>query len=155
MCILVLTVQACSNVCPVATSCVWFFVWYTVWSLCSLHIHIQALQRELAAYQESTDEANAIGSHLIAEVLDDPSVTQSDLSQLNEAWENVCQSAVAKQERLDEAYQAAKDFDDEYKELVGWVTDLSAQLQAMPPPDEDSTVLQQQMDEHKVCTSYM
>lgn len=113
------------------------------------------MQRELAAYQESTDEANAIGSHLIAEVLDDPSVTQSDLSQLNEAWENVCQSAVAKQERLDEAYQAAKDFDDEYKELVGWVTDLSAQLQAMPPPDEDSTVLQQQMDEHKVCTSYM
>ncbi len=100
------------------------------------------------------DEANAIGGHLIAEVLDDPSVTQSDLSELNEAWESVCQSAIAKQERLDEAYQAAKDFDDEYKDLVGWINNLSAQLQEMPPPEEDSTALQQQMDDHKVCTRY-
>ena len=115
-----------------------------------VHCHLQALQRDLGAYQESADEANAIGDHLIAEVLDDPSVTQQDLKELNEAWESVCQRSVVKQERLEEAYKAAEAFEDEYGDLVGWIDEQAAMLQALPSPDEDSTALQQQIDEHKV-----
>ncbi len=96
------------------------------------------------------DEANAIGGHLIAEVLDEPSVTQTDLSELNEAWGNVCQRSVVKQGRLEEAYRAAEAFEDGYENLVKWIDDQAAQLQALPPPNDDSTTLQQQIDEHKV-----
>ena len=113
----------------------------------------QAVQRDLEAYQNNADAANAGGDRLIAEVLDDPTVTQQDLQELNESWNNVCQRSVAKQERLEDAYRAAESFEDGYGEIVQWIDAQSAELQSLPPPDEDSTVLQQQIEEHKVCFS--
>ena len=47
--------------------------------------------------------ANDSGEQLVSEVLDDPSVTQQDLAELNELWDSVCQQSVSKQERLDQA----------------------------------------------------
>jgi len=111
---------------------------------------LQSLQREIGAYQESVDEANAIGEHLISEVLDEPSVTQQDLKELNENWDSVCQRSVAKQERLEEAFTAAEEFETKHAELVDWIDDHCDVQQAMPPPEEDSTALQQQIDNHKV-----
>lgn len=81
-------------------------------------------------------------------------MTQQDLQELNETWNNVCQRSVAKQERLDDAYRAAQSFEDGYGEIVQWIDAQSAELQSLPPPDEDSTVLQQQIEEHKVCCQY-
>ena len=51
------------------------------------------------------DSANSSGQQLVAEVLDDPSVTQQDMRDMNEMWENVCQKSVQKQERLDDALE--------------------------------------------------
>ena len=65
----------------------------------------QAFQKELGSYQRSVDAATASGNHLVAEVLDDPTVTQQDLGEMNEMWEEVCVKSVQKQERLDKAQE--------------------------------------------------
>ena len=96
------------------------------------------------------DAANASGEHLISEVLDDPAVTQQDVQELNETWENICQLSVRKQERLDEALRDAREFEEGYNDLVAWIDDKSAELQSQLPPDEDASILQQQIEEHKV-----
>ena len=51
------------------------------------------------------DAATASGNHLVVEVLDDPTVTQQDLGEMNEMWEEVCVKSVQKQERLNEAQE--------------------------------------------------
>ena len=96
------------------------------------------------------DAANASSEHLISEVLDDPTVTQQDIQELNETWENICQLSVRKQERLDEALRDARVFEEGYNDLVAWIDDKSAELQSQLPPDEDASILQQQIEEHKV-----
>ena len=51
------------------------------------------------------DSANSSGQQLVAEVLDDPTVTQQDMREMNNMWDSVCQKSVQKQERLDEAME--------------------------------------------------
>ena len=65
----------------------------------------QAFQKELGSYQRSVDAATASGNHLVAEVLVDPTVTQQDLGEMNEMWEEVCVKSVQKQERLNKAQE--------------------------------------------------
>ena len=65
----------------------------------------QAFQKELGSYQRSVDAATASGNHLVAEVLDDPTVTQQDLREMNDMWEEVCVKSVQKQERLNKAQE--------------------------------------------------
>ena len=67
----------------------------------------QAFQKELGSYQRSVDAATASGNHLVAEVLDDPTVTQQDLGEVNEMWEEVCVKSVQKQERLNKAQEVS------------------------------------------------
>ena len=35
--------------------------------------------------------------------------------------------------------------------MMLWMEDKCTELQTMSPPDEDASVLQQQIEEHKVC----
>ena len=65
----------------------------------------QSFQKELGSHQKSIDSANASGQHLVSEILDDPTVTQHDMQEMNGLWENVCQRSVQKQERLDAALE--------------------------------------------------
>ena len=111
---------------------------------------MQAFQKDLGTHQKSVDAANAGGEHLISDVLDDPAVTQQDLQELNEAWENICQLSVRKQERLDEALKDARKFEEGFADLVIWIDAQSSELQNQLPPDEDASVLQQQIEDHKV-----
>ena len=113
-------------------------------------ILLQAFQKNLGTRQKSVDAANASGEHLISEVLDDPAVTKQDLQELNEAWENICQLSVRKQDRLDEALEDAKKFEEGFNDLVLWIDAQSAELESQPPPDEDASILQQQIEDHKV-----
>ncbi len=96
------------------------------------------------------DAANESGGHLIGEVLDDPAITKDDLERLNNAWDDMCQQAVEKQERLDEAYDQTQRFEDGYNDIVSWISAQVAELQNQAEPDEDSMVLQQQIDDNKV-----
>ena len=41
----------------------------------------------------------------MAEVLDDPTVTKQDMSEMNTMWDGVCVKSVRKQERLDKAQE--------------------------------------------------
>ena len=101
-------------------------------------------------HKKNVDAANASGEHLISEVLDEPAVTQQDLRELSEAWENICQLSVGRQERLDEALRDAIEFEEGYSDLVDWIDAKSTELQSQLPPDEDASVLQQQIEDHKV-----
>ena len=73
--------------------------------ICVVCSSTQAFQKELGSYQRSVDAATASGNHLVAEVLDDPTVTQQDLGEMNEMWEEVCVKSVQKQERLNKAQE--------------------------------------------------
>ena len=77
---------------------------YIIYVVCS---STQAFQKELGSYQRSVDAATASGNHLVAEVLDDPTVTQQDLGEMNEMWEEVCVKSVQKQERLNKAQEVS------------------------------------------------
>ena len=56
------------------------------------------------------DSANSSGQQLVAEVLDDPTVTQQDMREMNNMWNSVCQKSVQKQERLDEAMEVCNGY---------------------------------------------
>lgn len=115
----------------------------------------QTFQKELGKYQKEVDAANASGEHLISDVLDDPAVTKQDLEELNEAWETTRQLSLKKQERMNEALKDAKKFEGGLNDLVMWIDAQSAKLQSQLPPDEDASVLQQQIEEHKVCENFI
>ena len=72
---------------------------------CTVCFLMQSFQKELGAHQRSVDSANSSGKRLVSEVLDDPTVTQQDMSEMNEVWGTVCEKSVQKQERLDEALE--------------------------------------------------
>ena len=46
--------------------------------------------------------------------------------------------------------QAAREFDDGFSELVLWIDATTAELGSQPPPNEDASILQEQIEEHKV-----
>lgn len=96
------------------------------------------------------DEANASGKHLISDVLDDPAVTKQDLEELNEAWETLHQLSLKKREKMNEALEDAKKFEGGLEDLMMWIDAQRTKLQSQLPPDEDASVLQQQIEEHKV-----
>ena len=110
----------------------------------------QKFQKELGRYQKEVDTANASGEHLISDILDDPTVTKQDLEELNEAWENTRQLSLKKQERMNEALKDAKKFEGGLNNLVMWIDAQNTKLQSQLPPDEDASILQQQIEEHKV-----
>jgi len=62
-------------------------------------------QRELGSHQKSINAANTTGEHHTSEILDDPSVTEQDLQEMNKMWDTICQKSTEKQERLDAAYK--------------------------------------------------
>ena len=118
--------------------------------MCLFFFNLQAFQKDLGSFQGTVDAANECGGHLIGEILDDPTITKDDLDRLNAAWDDLCQQAVEKQDRLEEAHSQAERFEGGYNDLVSWVSAMMAELQNQAEPDEDATVLQQQMDENKV-----
>lgn len=101
------------------------------------------------------DEANASGQHLISDILDDPAVTKQDLEALNEAWETTRRLSARQQERIKEALEDAKKFEGGLNKLVVSIDAQRAKLQSQLPPDEDASVLQQQIEEHKVHIIYV
>ena len=46
--------------------------------------------------------------------------------------------------------QAAQSFEEGLSELLGWMEERREILDSMAPPDEDASVLQQQIEENKV-----
>ena len=42
---------------------------------------------------------------MVAEVLDDPTVTQEDITEMSKMWDGVCVRSVQKQQRLDAAQE--------------------------------------------------
>jgi soluble cytochrome b562 len=114
------------------------------------HYYVQQLQKEFGDYQKEVDKANASGEHLISDVLDDPTVTKQDLEALNEAWKTTCQLLARQKERMKEALEDAKKFEGGLNELVVWIDAQRTKLQGQLPPDEDASVLQKQIEEHKV-----
>jgi soluble cytochrome b562 len=117
---------------------------------CSHYYYVQQLQKEFGDYQKEVDKANASGEHLISDVLDDPTVTKQDLEALNEAWKTTCQLLARQKERMKEALEDAKKFEGGLNELVVWIDAQRTKLQGQLPPDEDASVLQKQIEEHKV-----
>ena len=83
----------------------WNWVSFTPNGTHTLHYHFQSFQKELGAHQHSVDSANTSGQQLVAEVLDDPTVTQEDMQEMNNLWSDVCGKSVQKQERIDEALE--------------------------------------------------
>eukprot|EP00731_Ephydatia_muelleri_P031615 Em0023g122a len=121
----------------------------TVESLIAAH---KDFQRELDSHQTSFDSANATGQHLVAGVLDDPALTEQALQETREKWEELCHCSAKKQEMLDIAFEAAQQFEEQYKDLLLWVDAQLAEIQSLPPPREDADELQKQISEHQAFT---
>ena len=57
----------------------------------------------------------------MAELLDDPTVTQQDMAEMSELWEDLCVKSVQKQERLDEALEVCVCGGGGWVGVFGWV----------------------------------
>lgn len=109
----------------------------------------------MGSHQQGVDSASKTGEHLISKVLDDPVVTQDDLRQLAESWDELCHQSVDKQDRLDAAHKEALDFEEGFADLIEWIDGTAEELAAQPEPSEDAAVLLQQIDENmvrEICT---
>ena len=110
----------------------------------------QSLQKDLDKYIKTVDAANESGQQLIKEILDEPTITKEDMDKLNCAWEELCQQSVDKQDRLNEALTAAEKFEEGYSDIISWVNSEVSILQSQSEPDEDATILLQQIEDNNV-----
>ena len=111
---------------------------------------MQSLQKDLDKYIKTVDAANESGQQLIKEILDEPTITKEDMDKLNCAWEELCQQSVDKQDRLNEALTAAEKFEEGYSDIISWVNSEVSILQSQSEPDEDATILLQQIEDNNV-----
>ena len=66
---------------------------------------MQQFKDGLLAEADKFKAANECGEDLVNNYLDKPEVTQRDLDELTEKWNEACQLSDSKQARLDEALQ--------------------------------------------------
>ncbi|KAL8599003.1 hypothetical protein ACOMHN_006812 [Nucella lapillus] len=109
----------------------------------------KAFQQELGARATTVAFVQKSAKDLISKAEGDTSGLQSDLIELNSAWDRVCKLSVSKQERLEQAHRLAEEFHKKAHQLLDWLSDAERQLRYKGPIPDEEALIQQQMEEHK------
>ncbi|XP_078477699.1 LOW QUALITY PROTEIN: dystonin-like, partial [Lampetra planeri] len=111
---------------------------------------VEVRREEIDGLQEELDVVRNQGAELIAACGEpDKPVIKKSVDEVNSAWENLNKTWKERVERLEEAMQAAVQFQDGLQGMFDWVDILESKLDSMSPVGTDLETVKQQIVELK------
>ncbi|XP_033956247.1 dystonin isoform X2 [Pseudochaenichthys georgianus] len=111
---------------------------------------VEGFKEEIDGLQEELEVVRAQGEELMTACGEpDKPVIKKSLDEVNSAWENLNKTWKERVERLEEAMQAAVQFQDGLQGMFDWVDILEGKLDSMSPVGTDLETVKQQIAEHK------
>ncbi|XP_047459857.1 dystonin isoform X23 [Mugil cephalus] len=111
---------------------------------------VEGFKEEIDGLQEELDVVRNQGAELMNACGEpDKPVIKKSLDEVNSAWENLNKTWKERVERLEEAMQAAVQFQDGLQGMFDWVDILEGKLDSMSPVGTDLETVKQQIGELK------
>ncbi|XP_032397346.1 dystonin isoform X24 [Etheostoma spectabile] len=111
---------------------------------------VEGFKEEIDGLQEELDVVQIQGAELMTACGEpDKPVIKKSIDEVNSAWENLNKTWKERVERLEEAMQAAVQFQDGLQGMFDWVDILESKLDSMSPVGTDLDTVKQQMLELK------
>ncbi|XP_073337728.1 dystonin [Pagrus major] len=111
---------------------------------------VEGFKEEIDGLQEELDVVQNQGAELMTACGEpDKPVIKKSIDEVNSAWENLNKTWKERVERLDEAMQAAVQFQDGLQGMFDWVDILESKLDSMSPVGTDLETVKQQIVELK------
>ncbi|XP_057312331.1 microtubule-actin cross-linking factor 1, isoforms 6/7-like [Hydractinia symbiolongicarpus] len=108
----------------------------------------KAFQRDLAKREKNYESIVKTGEAMLEEgKVDDVEALKEELDNLKNRWENVGQASVTKQERLQNAFTLAKEFQTGAKSCLDNINSLEDELKGQGPIAEDAPGIKKQQEE--------
>ncbi|XP_059586513.1 dystonin isoform X13 [Alligator mississippiensis] len=110
----------------------------------------EAIREEIDGLQEELDTVVILGSELIAACGEpDKPIVNKSIDELNSAWDTLNKAWKERVDKLDEAMQAAVQYQDGLQAIFDWVDIASSKLASMSPVGTDLETVKQQTEELK------
>ncbi|XP_073445226.1 dystonin isoform X3 [Dendrobates tinctorius] len=110
----------------------------------------EAIKEEIDGLQEELDVVTALGSDLITACGEpDKPVVNKNIDELNSAWEMLNKTWKDRVDKLDDAMQAAVQYQDGLQALFDWVDIAMGRIETMTPIGTDLETVKQQIAELK------
>ncbi|XP_041625183.1 dystonin isoform X24 [Vulpes lagopus] len=110
----------------------------------------EAIKEEIDGLQEELDMVINLGSELIAACGEpDKPIVKKSIDELNSAWESLNKAWKDRVDKLDEAMQAAVQYQDGLQAIFDWVDIAGGKLASMSPIGTDLETVKQQIEELK------
>ncbi|XP_054655058.1 dystonin isoform X8 [Dunckerocampus dactyliophorus] len=111
---------------------------------------VEGFKEEIDGLQEELDSVRTQGAELMTACGEpDKPVIKKSIDEVNSAWENLNKTWKERVERLEEAMQAAVQFQDGLQGMFDWVDILDSKLDSMSPVGTDLETVKQQIAELK------
>ncbi|KAM9345301.1 dystonin [Symphorus nematophorus] len=111
---------------------------------------VEGFKEEIDGLQEELDVVRNQGAELLTACGEpDKPVIKKSIDEVNSAWENLNKTWKERVERLEEAMQAAVQFQDGLQGMFDWVDILESKLDSMSPVGTDLETVKQQIVELK------
>nr|XP_045012117.1 dystonin isoform X7 [Jaculus jaculus] len=110
----------------------------------------EAIREEIDGLQEELDMVINLGSELIAACGEpDKPIVKKSIDELNSAWDSLNKAWKDRIDKLEEAMQAAVQYQDGLQALFDWVDIAGGKLASMSPVGTDLETVKQQIEELK------
>ncbi|XP_057607239.1 dystonin isoform X12 [Chionomys nivalis] len=110
----------------------------------------EAIREEIDGLQEELDMVITLGSELIAACGDpDKPIVKKSIDELNSAWDSLNKAWKDRVDKLEEAMQAAVQYQDGLQAIFDWVDIAGNKLASMSPIGTDLETVKQQIEELK------
>ncbi|XP_031661067.1 dystonin isoform X6 [Oncorhynchus kisutch] len=112
--------------------------------------YLESFKEEIDGLQEELDVVRNLGAELMAACGEpDKPVTKKSIDEVNLAWETLNKAWKERVDTLDEAMQAAVQFQDGLQGMFDWVDIVEHKLGSMSPVGTDLDTVKQQIEELK------
>ncbi|XP_031758907.1 dystonin isoform X7 [Xenopus tropicalis] len=110
----------------------------------------EVIKEEIDGFQDELDAVISLGSELISACGEpDKPVVNKNIDELTSAWDTLNKTWKERVEKLDEAMQAAVQYQDGLQALYDWVDIATLKVESMPPIGTDLVTVKQQIVELK------
>ncbi|XP_074847226.1 dystonin isoform X11 [Carettochelys insculpta] len=111
---------------------------------------VETIKEEVDGLQEELDTVVNLGSELIAACGEpDKPIVNKSIDELNSAWDTLNKAWKERVDKLDEAMQAAVQYQDGLQAIFDWVDIAGSKLASMSPVGTDLETVKQQTEELK------